>query len=250
MPATIELRIFADPQALAEAGAELFRRLADEAVQQRGRFMVALSGGSTPRALFGLIASQPYRDQIDWGRVHAFWSDERAVPPDDGQSNYRMAHESLLERVPIPAAQVHRMPAERTPLADAADEYADEIVRVFGSAGTPRFDLVMLGMGDDGHTASLFPETEGLREQHRLVVPNYVPKLDANRMTFTPVLINAAAGVLFLIAGAAKADALHAVLEGPREPRRYPAQLVSPADGALHWYVDEAAGAKLQRRSF
>jgi 6-phosphogluconolactonase len=188
------------------------------------------------------------RDRVDWSRVELFWSDERAVPPDDEQSNYRMARESLLERVPVPAENVHRMPADRTPLDAAADAYAEEIRRTLGAGAgeVPRFDLVMLGMGDDGHTASLFPETAALDENDRLVVPNYVPKLDAYRLTFTPRLINAATHVLFLVAGASKADPLHAVLEGPRRPRTYPSQLVAPTGGTLHWYLDPAAAAKLR----
>ncbi len=209
--------------------------------------MVALSGGSTPKTMLGLLATEPLVGTIDWTKLHLFWSDERAVPPDDEQSNYRMAREALFNRVAVPPEQIHRMPAERLPLLLTAEEYAAEIRRAFGGrrGSTPRFDLVMLGMGDEGHTASLFPDTEALDDHHRLVAPNYVPKLDAHRLTFTPKLINAAADVLFLIAGAAKADVLQAVLEGPRQPHRYPAQLVAPENGTLHWYLEAAAAAKL-----
>ncbi len=239
-------QIFPTPDALAAAGADLFIQLAAASIAARGRFVAALSGGSTPKTMFALLATEPLVSTVDWAKLHLFWSDERAVPPDDEQSNYRMAREALLDRVPVLPEQVHRMPAERSPLSLAAEEYAAEIRRVLNqeTGGTPRFDLIMLGMGEEGHTASLFPNTEALNDQH-LVAPNYVPKLDAHRLTFTPRLINAAADVLFLIAGAGKADALQAVLEGPREPHRYPAQLVAPEDGAVHWYLDTAAAAKL-----
>lgn len=245
------LRVFPDPDTLAVAGAELFCELGGEAIGQRGRFAVALAGGSTPRAMFQLLAVEPHRSAIDWSTLQVFWSDERAVPPDDAQSNYRMAREALLERVPVPPGQIHRMPADTASLTAAAAEYAAEIQDVLGNgpADAPWFDLIMLGMGDDGHTASLFPETEALDAHDRIVAPNYVPKLDAHRMTFTPKLINAAANVLFLIAGTGKAGALQAVLEGPRQPRRYPSQLVAPRDGALYWYIDRAAASKLQHRS-
>lgn len=238
---------FAEAAALAESAAAFFSRLVGEAVAAHGVCSVALSGGSTPRSMFQVLAGEPLRNAINWPRLEIFWSDERAVPPDDPESNYRMACEALLQHVPIPSHRIHRMPAERTPLDAAAHDYEAEVRRVVAAdpTGTPRFDLVMLGMGDDGHTASLFPETQALDERERLVVPNYVPRLDAHRLTFTPRLINAAANVLFLVAGSSKAEALRAVLEGPRQPRRYPAQLVAPAEGTLYWFLDRDAAAKL-----
>jgi 6-phosphogluconolactonase len=232
------------------AGADQFGALAGAAISARGRFGVAFSGGSTPRAMFRLLSAEPYRTAIGWAKLDVFWSDERAVPPDDPQSNYRMASESLLSQVPVLPDHVHRMPADREPLDAAANEYAAQITNALGAgpSGTPRFDLIMLGMGGDGHTASLFPETEALDERQRLVASNYVPKLDARRMTFTPKLINAAANVLFLVAGQDKSEALKAVIEGPRKPRLFPAQLVAPDDGNLYWYVDEAAASRLRPR--
>ncbi len=245
-----ELRVFAGAQEMAAAGAELFVRLADEARAAGRPFSVALSGGTTPRAMLALLASDAFRDRIDWAAVEIFWSDERAVPPDDPQSNFGMAKAALLDHVPVPAAHVHRMPAEQTPLVAVADGYAAEIRRTLGvgRARTPRLDLVMLGMGPDGHTASLFPETAALEDRHRLVAANHVPKLDAERLTFTPKLINAAAHVLLLIAGEDKAAALREVLEGERRPSLYPAQLVAPEDGTAYWYVDRAAAARLAAR--
>jgi 6-phosphogluconolactonase len=246
-----ELRIFADPTEMAEAGAELLVHLAREA-QTAGRpFSVALSGGSTPRTMLALLASDAFRDRIDWDAIELFWSDERAVPPDDPQSNYGMAKAALLDHVPVPPTRIHRMPAEQTPLVTVADAYAAEIRRTLGvgRARTPQLDLVMLGMGPDGHTASLLPETSALEDRHRLVAANRVPKLNADRLTFTPKLINAAAHVLLLVAGEDKAAALHEVLEGERRPLLYPAQLVAPESGSLYWFVDRAAAVGLATRS-
>jgi len=242
-----ELCLFDTPAAMAAAGGDLFVRLAAEARAADRPFSVALSGGSTPRAMFAWLAQPDQRDQVDWARVEVFWSDERAVPPGDPQSNYGMAKAALLDHVPVPADRIHRMPAGQTPLVAVADAYAAEIRHSLGvgRARTPRLDLVMLGMGPDGHTASLFPETAALEDRHRLVAANHVPKLGAERLTFTPKLINAAAHVLFLVAGEDKAAALHEVLEGERRPSLYPAQLVAPENGTLHWYVDGAAAARL-----
>lgn len=242
------LRILPGPRELAEAGAELFCSLAEEALRARGGFAVALSGGSTPKAMFALLANEPYRGRVDWSRIEFFWSDERAVPPEDPESNFGMAREALLRRVAVPPERVHRMPADEQPLIEAATRYEAEVRRVVpaGADGMPRFDLVMLGMGDDGHTASLFPESPALDERVALVAPNYVAKLNAQRMTFTLRLINAAANVLFLAGGASKAQTLAEVLEGPREPRRLPSQLIAPIDGTLFWLVDRAAAAALK----
>jgi len=250
-----ELRVFADADALADAAATLFTALVRERQAAGAAFSVALSGGSTPRRLFDLLAQQRAQSGIAWERIEFFWSDERAVSPDDPQSNFRTAKEALLDHLgpgslgASRSPNVHRMPADASDLDAAAAAYAAEIRVTLGagSAETPRFDLIMLGMGPDGHTASLFPETAALAERGRLVAPNYVPKLDAHRLTFTPALINAASHVLFLIAGEDKAPALKEVREGERRPHLYPAQLIAPAPGALHWYVDRAA-AQLSTR--
>jgi 6-phosphogluconolactonase len=245
---TPQVRTFAAAESVSRAAAEEFVRCAAEAVQARGRFTVALSGGSTPRRLYQLLAGAPYRGQVDWGRVEIFWGDERSVPPDDKDSNYRMAHEALLGALALPAGHVHRMQAERADRDVAAREYQDEIARAFGvGAGgePPAFDLVLLGMGPDGHTASLFPHTAALGETKRWVVVNHVPQMHTDRMTLTYPVLNRARKVLFLVAGADKAERLDEVLQGPPDPQRLPSQRVRPADGQLLFFVDRAAAARL-----
>ncbi len=245
---TRELRILPDSGALAAAAADLIATLAAQAIADHGRFSIALSGGSTPRAAFTLLAQ---RNAVDWTRTQIFWSDERSVPPDDPDSNYRMAREALLEPAHVPPENVHRMPGEVELLVAAADAYAAELRSALGAGRTrtPRLDLILLGLGPDGHTASLFPHTDVLQDRHRIVAANFVPRLQTNRLTFTPKLINAAAAVCFIVAGADKADALAAVREGAPGPDEYPAQLVHPEEGALYWLVDEAAAARLRTRT-
>jgi 6-phosphogluconolactonase len=244
----ISLRVLAE---VARAAAEEVVRLAGEAVRAHRRFSVALSGGSTPRALFRLLAAA--RDRIDWSAVHVFWGDERHVPPDHADSNYRMARETLLDHVSIPAANIHRIPGEDPDAAHAAALYEEELVEAFALAPRqlPRFDLVLLGLGAEGHTASLFPDSAALHERERRVVAVFVPKLDAHRITLTPPVLNHAAAVIFLVSGADKAAALAAVLDGEREGERqvdlYPAQIVRPEHGTLLWLVDRAARGDAQR---
>ncbi len=243
-----EIRVFADPEAVSRAAADEFVRRADEAIKARGRFAVALSGGSTPKRLYQLLAEPPYRDQVDWGKVEFFWGDERSVPPDHNDSNYHTAHEAMLRRLPVPPGHVHRMEAERTDRDAAARDYEAAIARAFGVAPggePPAFDLILLGMGPDGHTASLFPHTTALKERARWVVVNYVPKFATDRVTFTVPLLNRAREVLFLVAAADKAEPLHEVLEGAPNSDLYPSQLVRPAGGRLVFFVDRAAAAKL-----
>jgi 6-phosphogluconolactonase len=217
-------------------------------LQQRGFCAVALAGGSTPRRLYELLAGPPYCQRVDWSRVEVFWGDERAVPPDHEESNYRMARIALLDKVPLRAQQIHRMQGE-SDLPWAAESYQAEIAKVFGVAldgPPPAFDLILLGMGPDGHTASLFPHTDVLRENVRWVAVNYVPQFDRYRLTLTLPILNRSAAVAFVIAGKAKAAALRAVLSGPQDPERYPSQLIRPAQGELLWLVDCQAAAKLQ----
>jgi 6-phosphogluconolactonase len=242
------VRLFPDAEALCRAAAEEFVRRAAEAVAARARFTVALSGGSTPKRLYELLAEPPLRSQVDWGRVEVFWGDERCVPPDNKDSNYHMAQEAMLSRLPIPAGRVHRMEAERPDLDAAARNYQAGLARAFGvpeDGDPPAFDLILLGMGPDGHTASLFPETAALGETGRWVVPNYVPKFAANRLTLTYPVLNAAREVLFLVAGADKVQRLAEVLEGPSDWNRLPSQGVRPEAGSLAWFVDRAAAAGL-----
>ena len=223
--------------------AELFVEQAHEALRARGRFSVALAGGNTPKRAYELLAEEPCRSSIDWRRVHVFWGDERCVPPDDARSNYGMARAALLERVPIPAVNVNRIRGELPPV-DAASEYETGLARFFGSQAV-QFDLVVLGLGTNGHTASLFPGTPVLHERVRRAAEVYVAELDTWRVTLTEPVLNAAALVAFLVSGADKSDVLRQVIFGPREPERLPAQLIQPAAGETRWLVDRAAASCL-----
>ena len=229
---TRQVRIHEDPTAVARAAA-------DEFVRRRPR-TIALAGGSTPKALYALLAGAA----LPWSEMHFFWSDERLVPPGDPESNYRMAHEALLSRVPVPAANVHRVRTE-LPDDEAARAYELDIRDHLGPQ--TRFDLILLGLGPDAHTASLFPGSPALRERARLIAPVVASKPPPRRVTFTPPLLNAAASILFLACGAEKSEALKGVLEGPRDPDRYPAQAVAPADGEVLWLIDRAAAGRLER---
>jgi len=252
MRRTVE--VAADRGALMEAGAAAFVAAARAAIGAHGRFIAALSGGSTPRALFELLATERFASSVDWSRVHVCWGDERAVPPDAAASNYRMAREALLDHVPIPASQVHRIRGEDPPQV-AAEAYERTLRTLFATpVGPPRpepgarFDLVLLGMGDNGHTASLFPGLHAAREAERWVVAESVAEVGMWRITLTPVVLNAAAEVVFLVAGADKAAMLHRVLDGPVRPDALPAQVVVPHDGRLRWLVDTDAAARLGDR--
>ena len=243
----MQVVIYPDTNTLSHEAAQYIVRLANEAIVSHGRFSIALSGGSTPRVLYGLLGDEPYRSQIAWSQVEIFWSDERCVPPDSSDSNYQLAQEVLLSKVPIPASQIHRMPADKSDRDAASLEYTQEMQRVFGTDRIPSFDLLQLGMGPEGHTASLFPHQSSLQEQQRLVMPVNVPKPPPPRLTFTPPLLNAAKHVLFLVTGADKAEAVQAVLEGGYQPEEYPAQIVRPPHGDVTWMLDTAAAGKLHR---
>jgi 6-phosphogluconolactonase len=243
------VQVFGDAAALADAGARHFARRAAEGVLGRGRFTVALSGGSTPRAMLSLLAAEPYKTSVPWQSVYFFWGDERDVPPDHAESNYKMAHDALLARVPVPPGNVRRIRSELG-AERAAAEYSAELRRFFalGGAGElPRLDLVFLGMGADGHTASLFPGTTALAAGREIAVSTWVEKLQTHRVTLTAAAINNAAEVLFLVAGRDKAATLEAVLYGAHEPEKYPSQMIRPARGSLLWFVDAAADAGVRR---
>jgi 6-phosphogluconolactonase len=240
-PNVHKLISFPDKEHLSRAAAIRFAFLSNRA---KGRFTVALAGGSTPALLYSLLAKSPSVERVAWNRTHLFFGDERAVPPDSPDSNFRMAQETLLARIPLPAENVHRMPADFPDLDAAACAYEAEIRAVHATAAgeMPAFDLILLGLGGDGHCASLFPGKAALGEAERLVIPAepglkpFVP-----RLTFTFPLINHAKNILFLIAGADKAEAFAQVWEGESNPERYPAQSVQPASGTCFWFVDEAA---------
>ena len=239
------LLVFPDPDSVARAAAQDFARRAADAVAERGRFMVALSGGRTPRRLYALLANEPYRKAVPWDRTHLFWGDERYVPPDDPQSNYRMVREALLSRIVIPEANVHRVLAELPDAAEAAGRYEIELRESFGTpfGQTPRFDLVYLGLGPEGHTASLFPGTTALKIRDRLVVATWVDKLETFRITMTYPLFAEARAVVFLVEGGEKADIL-SLVRNPETASEYPAGQVEPRDGELLWFADRAAAGQ------
>jgi 6-phosphogluconolactonase len=243
-----EVEVFADKTELVRVEAERIVALARDAMAARGRCLVALSGGSTPRPLYELLATPPFAGRIDWARMHLFWGDERCVPPDHPESNYRMTREAMIDHVPIPAENVHRIRGEDAPDHAAAD-YERLLRQFFGAAKVPprTFDLVLLGMGRDGHTASIFPGSPAVAETHRWTMPVHVtaPR-DMWRVTLTTVVLNASADVTFLVSGPDKAPRLHEVLETSKgRAPTLPVELVKPVAGELHWMLDAAAGAGL-----
>lgn len=234
-----------------EAAAERIAGAARQAIASSGRFTWVLSGGSTPRRLYSLLASVRFAERVDWPHVHFFWGDERCVPPDDAESNYRMARETLLDAVKPPSENVHRILGEAEPSRAAAsyEQVLRELFPARKDAAPPRFDLVLLGMGADGHTASLFPGTAPLLEKTRWVMASHVEELASWRVTLTPVVINAAAEIVFLVVGADKADRLKQVLQGKPDAEALPAQKIQPTRGELTWLVDADAGARLGPRT-
>lgn len=240
-----EVRVFADAAELMQAAAGEIVRAAGQAVAARGRFTWALAGGSTPRDLYRLLASDPFRDRLPWPAIHFFWSDERHVPPDHPESNFRMAREAMLDAVPVPPDNIHRVRAEEPDAQRAAAEHEATLRSFFDLSpdAWPRFDLILLGLGKDGHTASLFPGGAAVHERERLVVAPWVEAQRAYRITLTPPVLNHARRALFLVSGEEKAGALHAVIEGEHQPDRYPAQVV---EGNCLWMVDRAAARLLQ----
>jgi 6-phosphogluconolactonase len=259
-----EIIVLPDRAALAREAAARFVALAQSALATRGEFSVALSGGATPRDAYDLLASPEFASRVDWARIHFFWGDERAVPPDHPDSNYRMAYETLLARIQPPARNVHRIRAELAP-ADAAREYEEELQNFFqpqsaqrtqrkkenpatsvsSMVNPARIDLILLGLGADGHTASLFPHTRVLHERTRWVAAEYVEELEAHRITLTVPIINAAKNILWLVAGEDKAQTVREVLRGAHRPDDLPAQLIRPRDGRAVWLLDRDAAAQL-----
>jgi 6-phosphogluconolactonase len=243
-----EVRILPDANSIAQTAAAEFLEAAQQAVSDKGSFSVALAGGSTPKALYGLLATNPLlQAKVPWSKIQFFFGDERHVPPTDEESNFRMAEEAILGKAPVDPKQVHRIKGEKRNAAQAAEEYEQDLRASFRlQAGEfPRFDLVLLGMGPEGHTASLFPGTKALKEERRLVVSNWVGKFYTDRITFTPPVLNNAARVIFMVHGEEKAPALKAVLEGPYEPEQLPAQIIQPKQGKVLWLVDPSAASML-----
>jgi len=250
LSSNFDLRILTTPQELFAAAAEEVVRAANEAVSSQGRFTIALSGGSTPKSLFNLLASNA-RAALPWDRMFFFWGDERHVRPTEADSNYRMAEETMLSKIPVQAGNVFRYAAENPDASAAAEAYEKTLQQFFAlqPGQFPRFDLMLLGMGPDGHTASLFPGTAALHEKSKLAVANWVEKLKTSRLTLTLPVLNSARCVLFLVGGTDKASALKAVLEGNAPGEQYPAKLVRPTDGELIWMVDRAAASELQTKA-
>src|SRR5579863_8355806 len=242
MPLPANVRVLPTSNDLFQAAAEEFSRVAHAAVREHGKFTVALSGGSTPRGMFSLLASEKIPN-IPWDKICFFWGDERHVPPDHADSNYRMANEAILSKVPVHAENVFRIPAEIGDPQVVANIYEQTIQNVFGlqPGQFPRFDLILLGMGPDGHTASLFPGTEALRETKRIFVANWVAKMNDFRFTLTYPAINHAANIAFLVSGTDKAATLKQVLEDPAAG--LPAQKIQPENGKLEWFVDQPAAS-------
>lgn len=237
------IQVYADQTALAKAAVDLFIETVQKSIQARGTFSVALSGGSTPKQMYTSLAAPELQEQLPWQQIHLFFGDERHVLPDHPDSNYRMVAESLFSKVPLPAENVHRVKTESDARL-AAFDYEEEL-RGFFDDPWPRFDLLLLGMGADGHTASLFPQTAGLNEEHRWFIANPVPSKDAWRLTLTKNAINAARRIVVLVSGRSKADMLAKVLTGPADPWQRPIQLISPVEGEMLWLLDRAAASGL-----
>ena len=237
----MKIKVYPDPEALSEEAARLFVAAARSSVQARGRFVAALSGGSSPRQTYERLASAPFKTQVPWQQTYLFWGDERFVPPDSPQNNARTARAALLDHVPIPSGHLFPVPTGGSP-ESAAGRYASTLASFFED-DLPRFDLIFLGLGTNGHTASLFPGTDVLEEQSRWVAPVYLEGQDQYRITLTLPVINNAENIVFLAYGSSKAHVLQQVLEGAYRPEELPAQLVHPSEGNLFWLIDdEAAG--------
>ena len=240
-----QFHVFADNASFVQGAADFIADIAAQAIAARGRFTIALSGGSTPKAIYTRLATDEYQTRLDWSNAHIFFGDERCVPPDDAKSNYRMTREAWFDHATLPAKNIHRIRGEDDPAREAL-RYEQELAQLFRTSAFPAFDLILLGMGDNGHTASLFPGTAALRETTRWVVPQYVEVMQTWRVTFTAPLINAARHVAFLVEGANKAQMVWNVVRGPYQPDVLPSQLIQPTYGALHWLVDAAAAEKIQ----
>jgi 6-phosphogluconolactonase len=233
-----------DAQALHKRAAEEIAHLSGDAICTHAEFTFCLSGGSTPAAVYELLGSR-FLLSVDWNEVHFFWGDERCVPPDNEKSNYAMTQRTMLSKLPVKPSQIHRIRGEDPP-TEAARAYEEEIANHFGSAGFPRFDLTLMGLGDNSHTASLFPHNPALHETHRIALAVEVDDpTQRHRVTLTAPVFNQAANVIFLVSGASKAQAVWNVLKGPRNPEEFPAQLITPKNGELIWLLDRAAASKI-----
>ena len=238
-----KIRVFRTMDAMNEAAAQWLVDLAEKSVKARGKFLLCLSGGNTPKGLYSLLSRKPYHDLVPWKSTFVFWGDERCVPVDDERNNALMANTVLLGRSALPSSHIYPIPVDLPP-GDAARQY-EETLRIFFGSGAPRFDLILLGLGEDGHTASLFPRTETLHEKSHWVKDVFIEDQRMSRITLTAPLINKARHILFLVTGERKSGILKTVLTAPRRPDRYPAQLIRPKQGEVCWYVDDKAASRL-----
>ena len=241
----LEIEVLPNLEALNHRAASFFVSASKNSIDTKKRFAVAISGGFTPRGLYKLLSSVPYRGQVDWTHVHFFWADERCVPKDHEESNFGIAFDTLLSRISIPDGNIHRIRGEEDPEKSARD-YEDNIKKFFGMSGIPMFDLIILGMGEDGHTASLFPGSKLLKETIRLAVPVYLPKPTWNRITLTFPILNNATQILFLVAGRSKASILSEILGDREKKKRFPAGLINPVHGYMTWLIDQEAAERLR----
>ena len=244
-----KIKIFENLDELSEAAAEEFISIGSKAIKKNGRFTVALSGGSTPKALYKKLVSEKYKDKLDWEKVFFFFGDERDVSPQSVKSNFRMAHENLLKPLKVQPQNIYRWHTEIINAPEVADNYEKGLKKFFelSNGEFPNFDLIFLGMGGDGHTASLFPFTDALNEKKRTVVSNFVEKLNANRLTFTFPTINNASNIIFLVTGKEKAPALKEVLEGEKNCEKFPSQCIKSKNGKIQWFVDTQAADLLKK---
>jgi 6-phosphogluconolactonase len=245
-----KVRVFDAYDELSRGAAARFLEVAQDRIANAGAFSAALSGGATPKGFFQFLSRREFATRVDWDRAHLFQVDERPVPPDHADSNFRMIREAFLESVPKAASNFHRMQAENPDLDAAARAYENELARALRprEGQWPRLDVILLGIGSDGHTASLFPQSPGLTEKVRWVVPNYVAKLGTNRLTLTYPVLNAGREVIFLVSGEEKAEIVLRAIQGPRLPDQLPCQGIEPVEGGVFWYLDKAAASRLQLR--
>lgn len=240
----MKMLVLPDIDGVSREAANIFISTAKGSIASQDRFTVAISGGSTPLRLFALLGSKTYADKVDWSRIHFFWVDERCVPKDDKESNFKGAWDALISHLPIPETHIHRIKGEESP-DNGALEYEDDLQGFFGAGRVPDFDLVFLGMGDDGHTASLFPASDSLKETEKLAVPVYVERLKSWRVTLTLPVLNNAKSTIFLVTGKNKADVLKEIIEN--KSLKYPAGLIKPIRGSLTWLIDEDAAGKIRK---
>jgi 6-phosphogluconolactonase len=240
----LKIEVLSDLEALSHCAASIFVGGSRNSIKTKKRFAVAISGGSTPIRLYALLASDPYRDKVEWRHIHFFWADERCVPKEDDESNFKLAYEAFLSKIPVPISNIHRVKGEKDP-EQGAEEYEDDLRKFFGMSEIPVFDLIILGIGEDGHTASLFPDSKSLEETIRLTVPVYMKRPKRDRVTLTLPVLNNAVQILFLVSGRSKAKIIHKILGKKGKKERYPAGLITPSHGNIIWLIDQEAAANL-----